>query len=185
MIQPRPQTIGTHSGCSSGRAMAGAAPIQCPLGHPMRYETTSNQWVCDLCGIDEELPTGTCMVGCRTCAYDMCAKHIPESYEFHKVEITIVQAVAGTEIAKVVVDVEMTVSALMNVLEEPLQTPSRYQRMMLEDEETAQSPVVSSGPARNPSGLMFALDFLYFWFHPRLKRCGTRRQDNCGHSLGA
>ena len=166
--------------------MTGAAPIQCPLGHPMRYyETTSNQWVCDLCGIDEELPTGTCMVGCRPCAYDMCAKHIPESYEFHKVEITIVQAVAGTEIAKVVVDVEMTVSALMNVLEEPLQTPSRYQRIMLEDDETAQSPVVSSGPARNPSGLMIALDFLYFWFHPHLKSCGTRRQDNCGHSLGA
>ena len=99
------------------------------------------------------------MVGCRPCAYDMCAKHIPESYEFHKVEITIVQAVAGIEIAKVVVDVEMTVSALMNVLEEPLQTPSRYQRIMLEDDETAQSPVVSSGPARNPSGLMIALDF--------------------------
>ena len=111
--------------------------------------------------------------------------HIPESYEFHKAEITIAQAVAGIEIAKVVVDVAMTVSALMNVLEEPLQTPSRYQRIMLEDDETAQSPVVSSGPARNPSGLMFALDFLYFWFHPLLKRCGTRRQDNCGHSLGA
>ena len=92
------------------------------------------------------------MVGCRPCAYDMCAKHIPGSYEFHKVEITIVQAVAGIEIAKVVVDVEMTVSALMNVLEEPLQTPSRYQRIMLEDDETAQSLVVSSVPARSPSG---------------------------------
>ena len=92
------------------------------------------------------------MVGCRPCAYDMCAKYIPESYECHKVEITIAQAVAGIEIAKVVVDVEMTVSALMNVLEEPLQTPSRYQRIMLEDDETAQSLVVSSGPARNPSG---------------------------------
>ena len=115
----------------------------------------------------------------------MCAKHIPESYEFQKVEITIVQAVAGTEIAKVVVDVEMTVSALMNVLEEPLQTPSRYQRIMLEDDETAQSPVVSSGPARNPSGLMIALDFFYLCLHPHLKRRGTRRQDNCGHSLGA
>ena len=77
--------------------------------------------------------------------------HIPESYEFHKAEITIAQAVAGIEIAKVVVDVEMAASALMNVLEEPLQTPSRYQRMMLEDEETAQSLVVSSGPARSPS----------------------------------
>ena len=81
MIQPRPPTIGTHSGCSSGRAMTGAA----------------------------------------------------------------------IEIAKVVVDVATTVSALMNVLEEPLQTPSRYQRIMLEDDETAQSPVVSSGPARSPS----------------------------------
>ena len=72
----------------------------------MRYfETTSNRLVCDLCGIDEELPMGTCMVGCRPCAYDMCAKHLPESYEFHKVEITIAQAVAGIEIAKMVVDV--------------------------------------------------------------------------------
>ena len=116
------------------------------------YETTSNQWVCDLCGIEEVLAVGTCMIGCRACAYDMCTKHIPTSYEPRKVEITIVQAVAGIEIAKVVVDVEMTVSALMNVLEEPLQTPSRYQRIMLEDDETAQSPVVGSVPARNPSG---------------------------------
>ena len=162
--------------------MADAVPIQCPLGHPMRYyETTSDQWVCDLCGIDEELTAGTCMIGCRACAYDMCAKHIPASYEFRKAEITIVQAVAGTEIVKVTVDVEMTVSELMNVLEEPLQTPTRYQALMPENEETAHSLVVSSIPVRHASGTndcprLFTL---------RLKRCGTRREDEYEDSIGA
>ena len=127
--------------------MTGTAPIQCPLGHPMRYyETTSDQWVCDLCGIDEILPTGTCMLGCRACAYDLCAQHIPESYECRKVDVTIVHTVAGTEAATVTVDVEMTVSAIMNLIEEPLQTPSKYQRITLEGGDTVHSLAISKCP---------------------------------------
>ena len=75
------------------------------------------------------------MLGCPECEFDVCGKHFPANWEGHqgrKAEVTIVNAVMGTEIASVIIDVEMAVSMLKNLAEEPTSTPSKYQRLTLE-----------------------------------------------------